>query len=781
MKAMKFFRIRALEVTRTRAAKSFAKAMACLATSLSTASVHADALPIQPGSWTLAILPDTQIYAQSYPQHYSAQTQWLADHAVSHNIRYVIHEGDITNNNVASHWNNALASMNLLNGAIPYSMAPGNHDYGPNGNAATRDSLFNSPSYFGPGSYYAQQPNIGGFFEAGKTDNSYHTFNAGGTDWLVLALEWGPRDAVVDWANDVVETHPDHKAILVTHAYMYNDETIYDWETKGASQSWNPNAYPIASVPGETINDGQQLWEKLVSKRNFQFTFNGHVLGDGTGFRSTLNENGDPVHQMLANYQMKAQGGMGDMRLLEFSADGQTVEVRTYSPVLDRYDTAYDQQFTLKMNELRAPLAPPTLDSVVAANLTTVSPTAPTDNNIAAIQFPQATNPGVGALQINRGDYQLSIAGNAVSYSQGVLLASITQHERVDLPGKRATVEVGRNSYGDGLMALSIMEAGNAADRELNFNAAVAYFQFAAGWQGAHVNANGSVAAGNRIEQSMVSRTAVGRFRVKLGVDPRQDGLLFAIGNNNDNIVVQTGVLADGTGWDVRVEDNATNHGATGEDKDFSFVYLPYETEGLIGGYYDGLANHSISSVGEFTMERLSVGKYELSIPNESPQTGMLLLAITHLATASGVTAPDDNILVYDSDPTGKFFINSYDLPTLGAQDTKFSWAFISFADPLAAPTIASADFNGDDVVDGSDFLIWQLNAGSQGGSPEGDANRDGVVDGDDFGVWKQQFGGSGGPKTTTKMLPLPEPSGASLIGVAWVSMLAARRAKRIL
>src|SRR5690606_12637477 len=129
---------------------------------------------------------------------------------------------------------------------------------------------------FGPGSYYANQPSVGGFFEAGKTDNSYHTFNAGGSDWLVLALEWAPRDAVVDWANNVAESHPDHKAILVTHAYMYNDETIYDWETKGSSQSWNPNVYPVANVPGETINDGQQLWEKLVSKHNFQFTFNGH-------------------------------------------------------------------------------------------------------------------------------------------------------------------------------------------------------------------------------------------------------------------------------------------------------------------------------------------------------------------------------------------------------------------------------------------------------------------------------------------------------------------------
>ena len=55
----------------------------------------------------------------------------------------------------------------LLDGQVPYAICPGNHDYGPSGNASTRDSLFNSPGYYGPGSPYAGQPSIGGFFEAG--------------------------------------------------------------------------------------------------------------------------------------------------------------------------------------------------------------------------------------------------------------------------------------------------------------------------------------------------------------------------------------------------------------------------------------------------------------------------------------------------------------------------------------------------------------------------------------------------------------------------------------
>jgi 3',5'-cyclic AMP phosphodiesterase CpdA len=312
---------------------------------------EAGALEIEPGSWTLVLLPDTQVYARLYPQHYDAQTHWIVDHAASHNIRCVLHEGDITDNNVVPQWDNALRSMNMLNGVVPYAIAPGNHDYGPNGFATNRTSMFNETRYFGPDSPYAAQSSVGGFFESAQTDNSYHKFSDGKHDWLVLALEWGPRDAVVDWANKIVQANPDRLAMLVTHAYMYNDDTRYDWAVKGLEQPWNPHSYGIAKLPGESTNDGQQLWEKLVSRhKSFRFAFNGHVLGDGTGFQSSTGKHGNVVHQILANYQFNTEGGQGDMRLLEFKADDNTVAVRTYSPVLNRYDEEPDQQFTLKMD-----------------------------------------------------------------------------------------------------------------------------------------------------------------------------------------------------------------------------------------------------------------------------------------------------------------------------------------------------------------------------------------------------------------------------------------------
>ncbi len=728
----------------------------------------AGALPIDPGSWTLVVMPDTQHYSETaaYLPHYNAQTQWIVDNEVSQNIKYVLHEGDVVNVPTATQqWINARAAMDRLNGNVPYAIAPGNHDYGTAGTANNRTSLFHEPHNFGPGSPYATQPSIGGFYEAGKTDNSWHTFDVGDNDWLVLALEFGPRDEVVQWANGVVEAHPDHLAILVTHAYMYFDDTIYDWATKGSSQQWNPHSYGVANQPGG-VNDGQELWDELVKlHENFRFVFNGHVLGDGTGRRSTVGDNGNVVHQILANYQINTEGGQGDMRLLEFKPDGETVVVRTYSPSLDRYDTAFDQEFTLNMNQL--PLPPPVLQHAVAANLVAALPTDPESNVYTAVTVPQFSAPGVSLGQVNRGDYQVYVNGQGLVYTDGILLASITQHDRPDFVNRRATVEPGRNPYGDGLLSLSIMEAGNAADNEINFNTSVAWFHFATGWQGAHVNGNGTLAAANRVGQSMVTRTGVGRYRINLGVDSRNDGLLFAIANNNDNIVVQTGPSTDGSSWDVRVEDNATNHGATGEDREWSFLYLPYETEGLIGGLYDGASNSHISSVGSFTMNRLSVGQYELTVPGETPQTGMLLLTVAYLATST-VTAPDDNILTYQPSPSGSFLINSYDLPTPNFQDTRFAWAFISFDNPIE-PFFMTGDFNRDGLVNAGDHLVWRSQFGMSGTSLAADGNRDGKVDVADYVLWRKNAAAASGAGT------VPEPS-CLWFAIAAALILAFRR-----
>lgn len=747
--------------------------------------------PIDPGSWTLVLLPDTQIYSESFPTYYTAQTQWIKDHRTDQNIKYVLHEGDIVN--VASstaQWANSRNSMDILNGFVPYALAPGNHDYG--GQGQNRTTYFDNQAgdgdsfnYYGVGTPYASQPSIGGFYQGdgpGKTDNSWHSFSANGEEWIAIALEWGPRDAVVQWADQVLTDHPNANAILVTHAYMYNDDTIYDWATKGSGQSWNPHSYGIQSLPGG-VNDGQELWDKLVKKHeNMKFVFNGHVLGDGTGRRATVGDNGNVVHQILANYQFNTQGGQGDMRVLEFKPDGETVVVRTYSPVLDRYNTAADQQFTISMNAL--PPTPEPLGHAMVANLIASGPTDPAGgaNTVDSVTIPQFSAPGVGTGQLNRGDYQVTIANslgvlNNVTYNQGIMLASISQHDRPDFLNQRASVEVGRNSYGDGNLSLSIMQVGQN-NKEVNFNTSVAWFPFDSGFRGAHVNGDASLVptAFNGVAQSMVTRTNTGRYTVNLGVNSQTSGMLFTIGNNNDNVVVQTGPAANGSNWDVRVTENNANFASTGTDLMWSFLYLDYNTPGLIGGYYDGTTagGTNLHSAGNFTMSKNAAGQYTLTIPGQSPTTGMLILTVANETTSSGTTAPDDNVLSYAAGAGNTFTINSYDLPAAGLQDSKFVWAFISFANPIQ-PYVIPGDYNRDALVDDFDYQTWRSQYGKTSGYMPADGNGDGVVDNADYVFWRNNK--TSGPGTGAAV---PEPTSTCyLVGLALLFMGRGIRAGR--
>lgn len=76
-----------------------------------------------------------------------------------------------------------------------------------------------------------------------------------------------------------------------------------------------------------------------------------------------------------------------------------------------------------------------------------------------------------------------------------------------------------------------------------------------------------------------------------------------------------------------------------------------------------------------------------------------------------------------------------------------------------------SADFDGDGLVTGLDFLIYQQNLGLTGqtDNSNGDANGDGVVGAADLAIWEGQVGGAA-PQSVS-LAAVPEPSSALL---AW-------------
>jgi 3',5'-cyclic AMP phosphodiesterase CpdA len=301
-------------------------------------------------SFTVVVLPDTQNYSEKFPEQYLAQTQWIVENRRDRNIAAVLHLGDITNHNAPSEWENAVKAMNQLDEHVPYFLVPGNHDYSEGGACQDRTTRLNE--YF-PVAKFRDRPNFGGTYdrEPERLENSYHLFSAGGRDFVVFALEFGPRADVLRWANEVAAKNQDRAAILITHAYMYSDETRYDWAKLGSKQTWNPHSYRVAKATNDDVSDGEELWRGLVSKHeNFILTLNGHVLNDGLGRIATPTPAGRDVHQVLVNFQMKPKGGDGWLRVLEFQSDGKTVQTYDYSPTRNERNESPQNQFTMKLS-----------------------------------------------------------------------------------------------------------------------------------------------------------------------------------------------------------------------------------------------------------------------------------------------------------------------------------------------------------------------------------------------------------------------------------------------
>jgi hypothetical protein len=295
--------------------------------------------------WTIAIIPDTQYSFYQAQPYFDSETRWIADNHQAERISFVLHEGDIVDLPWdLGQWASARASMRLLDGKVPYVLAVGNHDLG-----AELDKPRLTPinDYF-LDSEATKAPILGGMYEPGRIENAYYFLQGGGRTWLVLSLEFSPRPEMVTWGNTVLTQYAHLPAILLTHAYLYSDNTRYDHVGRicdfgnlgndctspnppGANpQCWNPWCYLGGA-------DGQMLWDSLVSiHSNVHFVFSGHVA-NGAPYQaarlSSTRADGTVCHQIMADYQANELGGAGYLRLVRFWPDG-TVRVRTFSPFL---------------------------------------------------------------------------------------------------------------------------------------------------------------------------------------------------------------------------------------------------------------------------------------------------------------------------------------------------------------------------------------------------------------------------------------------------------------
>ncbi|HCF56662.1 MAG TPA: hypothetical protein DFS52_01530 [Myxococcales bacterium] len=241
--------------------------------------------------FSIVLLPDTQYYTSKQADNpsntYYKQMQWILDHRDDYGIRFVIHLGDVTNNNTVAQWAIADKAHAMLDAAgMSYSMAPGNHDYLNDGVFSRGGTRFGD--YFGP-ERFAGKPWYGGSMDANNLNN-YTYFEVGPYRFMVLSLEYSPRKQTLCWAESLIASHPDHRVVIATHCYL----------TRGGGYSTGcPDG--DYNVPGA---DGGTVWRELARRHSNVFlVVSGHI-GDSEYVLAQGN-NGNFVHQMLVDYQFE--------------------------------------------------------------------------------------------------------------------------------------------------------------------------------------------------------------------------------------------------------------------------------------------------------------------------------------------------------------------------------------------------------------------------------------------------------------------------------------------
>ena len=290
-------------------------------------------------AYSFAVVGDTQIVTENdvnnKENNLSKIYDWILANKEEKKIQYVFGLGDITDNNNKAEWAHAKEQLQKLDGNIPYSIVRGNHDLVGSFSAEDKTADYMT-QYLGTEAYKSQFTEDG-FYDA-NISNSWRTFTVGQVKYLMLALDFGPSDDVLNWAGDIIKNHPDHSVIITTHAYLYRNGTTLD-----ANEVCPP-------IGNGGYNNGDHIWTKLVSKyENIVLVMSGHDPSDNIVMSRDVGVNGNVVTSMLIDPQGvdSEDGSTGMLAMLYFSEDGTKVQVEYISTVRNEYFKE-DNQFSFE-------------------------------------------------------------------------------------------------------------------------------------------------------------------------------------------------------------------------------------------------------------------------------------------------------------------------------------------------------------------------------------------------------------------------------------------------
>jgi hypothetical protein len=298
-----------------------------------------DLSPQKDDFFSIILLPDTQHYSSGNPEIFYKQMDWIKGNKDLLNIQYVVHLGDITNNNKEYAWKVASVSFEILEEAgIPYSIVYGDNDMkNPEKNYydGIRHTKFLN-TYF-PVSRFNKKDSWwkGGFFDPEKIDNYYCLFDYKEYKYLIMNLEIAPRSIVLNWADSVISGYPDRKVMVVTHDYLdKNGNRLNDLNTFALDGKDKKG-----KLKG---NNAEAVFKKLVKKnQNIILVLCGHKEGEFEKEVKIKSSDGSEksrrVFEILSDFQDERlkgsdeKSGKGLLRVLKIYPERNEITITTVS------------------------------------------------------------------------------------------------------------------------------------------------------------------------------------------------------------------------------------------------------------------------------------------------------------------------------------------------------------------------------------------------------------------------------------------------------------------
>lgn len=360
----------------------------------------------QAREFTFGTIPDTQNLTELDLDHkqLTQMTQFYADKKDSLNLVFVASLGDMTQWGAPDQWQRVRESYNVFeNTKIPYAPCQGNHD--------SKQEDFKK--WFPVSDF---ETNLGSFYCGSFNSNmanAYYLFSEAGMDFIVVVLqthdhytvrEKGYNWASIHWANYILSSHPNRRAILITHDFYEN----------------------------------RKLIDYVITKHdNLFLAICGHSC-DREKYWTENSPQGNKVHCVMTDYQCDTDKG-ATVRYYTFKPDEDIICAYTYNVAGNRYEKDNNSEFcfdySMKGSGLRIKL---TQDSKIREgeeNGETLKVTLSNDAFVANLthenwiidSLPQGVSAG-SICRINDTIATIELKGNSIigSYNSDITDVTVT-------------------------------------------------------------------------------------------------------------------------------------------------------------------------------------------------------------------------------------------------------------------------------------------------------------------------------------------------------------------